>query len=126
MRLHGAELGDVVGGGFLEGPVRLLVAVEAAGLQAVERPVGAEQVREVAQVQDVAEHAGDEEERRARAALALVHGDEVLVAPAHRRRGGLRRLSAGGVDRPAVRRSAPRSLAIVGASNSTEIGNSTR
>ena len=126
VRLDRAQLGDVVGGRLLEGRVRRLVAVEAARLQPVERPVGAEQVREVAQVQHVAEHAGDQEERRPRPALAVVHGDEVREAA--RRPASARAAAALAARGSTPSRSAisAAQLAIVGASNSTEIGNSTR
>ena len=98
--LHRADLGQVGPRHLLEVVVGLVVAEQALGLDAVERTVGADQVGEVTQVEDVAEHAGDEEERRLGTALAGVHGDEVLEPRAGRHDRADGRSSAAGRRRP--------------------------
>ena len=74
-----AEFGDAACRRLDKGVVRFVVAEEAARLQAVEGPVAAHEMGEVAQVEDVAEHARDEEEGRALPAIATMHGDEMGV-----------------------------------------------
>ena len=89
MRLHLAHLGDVVGRRRFKGFVRCLVTIETPRLQAVERPFGAEQARQMPQVQHVAEHARHQEERCLFAAFAVVHRHQVdKAAPGGRGRAG--------------------------------------
>lgn len=77
MRLHLADLDQVVARHFLEGLVRGVAAEQAAGLHAVERSVAADLVGEMTQVEHVAEHAGHQEERQVRPTATRVHRHEV-------------------------------------------------
>ena len=82
MRLNGTQFLDVVAGHLLEGFVRRVIAVQAARLQAVERPVAANEVGQVPQIQHVAEHAGDQEKGSPLASFARVHRNQMRVAAA--------------------------------------------
>ena len=65
VRLDFAQLDEIVGGRLFEGFVRLSIAIEAAGLERVERPILAQQMGEMAEIEHVAEHACDDEQRSA-------------------------------------------------------------
>ena len=96
MRLHRADLGAVVARHLLEGLVRRVLAVEPPRLQPVDRPLRADLQGEVAQVKHVAEHAGAEEERRARRVRPHLHRHHVQPFRGCRhRRSGRRGLRAG-------------------------------
>ena len=78
--LHLLQLCDVIPRGFGDRLVRLFIAIKPARLKAVEAALIPQQVRKMAQVQDVAEHASHKEERRLRPAFAVVHRHQMAEA----------------------------------------------
>ena len=77
MRLHLTDFGDHVARGLAQVIMRRVAPVKPARLKPEDGARVAQQMREVAQVEHVAEHPRDKEERRARPALAAMHGHEV-------------------------------------------------
>ena len=63
MRLHPANGTQVVGGHILHSILRRAPAIQASGLKPVERPVGPQRLRQMAQVEHIAEHAVHDEQR---------------------------------------------------------------
>ena len=88
LRLDLADLLDAAGGSLGQGLVRGGVAEQAAGLQAPDRAVGRQALRQRPQVQHVAEHARDDEQRRAAPGGALAHRHQMGKAGRLRRRHG--------------------------------------
>ncbi len=90
MRLHLPDFGDHVARGLGEVVMRGLAAQKAARLKPVKRPLLAQKMREMAQVEHIAEHARDQEEGRAGTAFAPVHRHEMGEAARRLRGSGCR------------------------------------
>ena len=80
------HLGDAACRGLGKAFMRRVLAVKPARLQAIDGALRRQPLRQRAQVQDVAEHARDDEEGQPAAGGACVHGDQ--VGKARRGRGG--------------------------------------
>ena len=90
MRLYRSNFGKIVSGGVFEGFVWSLLPVEATRLKAINRPVLPDLNGKVTEVEDVAEHASTDEQRRGMRLLAGVHLDQMRRAFRRRSGGGLR------------------------------------
>ena len=88
MRLHLPHLRDVIPRGIHQIAMRRLIAIKPARLQPIEGTVRAQKMRQMPQVQDIAEHARHQEEGRARSPLAHMHGHDMGKSPLRRGRLG--------------------------------------
>ena len=77
MRLHLPEFGDHVGRGLGQIVMGRGPAIEATRLKPVKGPILAQEMRQMAQVEHVAEHACHEEEGRLWPTFAPVHRHEM-------------------------------------------------